>query len=81
MRILAAPRRGDQPVVSGESGASAMGALQHVMQGPDAAELKKALGLDEKSKVLLISTEGDTAPEIYRQVVWFGAYPQGQGGC
>ncbi len=77
MRILGAPRKGDQPVVSGESGASTMGALQHVMQSPDAAELKKALGLNDKSKVLIISTEGDTAPETYRDVVWFGKFAAG----
>jgi len=77
MRILAAPLRGDQPIVSGESGAAPMGALQHIMANPKAAELKKALGLNEKSKVLLISTEGDTAPEIYRDVVWFGKFADG----
>ncbi|MDR2946977.1 MAG: diaminopropionate ammonia-lyase [Candidatus Adiutrix sp.] len=77
MRILAAPLRGDAPVVSGESGAATMGALQHIMTAPSAAELKKALGLNAQSKVLLISTEGDTAPEIYRDVVWFGGHAAG----
>lgn len=77
MRILAAPRPGDASVVSGESGASTMGALQHIVNNPNAAELKKALKLDKSSKVLLISSEGDTAPEIYRDVVWFGKYPDG----
>ena len=74
MRILAAPHKGDPQVVSGESGAATMGALENIMNNPAAAELKKALKLDEKSKVLIISTEGDTAPEIYRDVVWFGKY-------
>jgi len=77
MRILAAPLRGDAPVVSGESGASTMGALQHIIGNPNAAELKKALKLDKNSKILLISSEGDTAPEIYRDVVWFGKYSDG----
>lgn len=77
MRILAAPLRGDQPIVSGESGAATTGALQHIMQCPEAAPLKAALGLNEKSKVLIISTEGDTAPEIYKKVVWFGGYADG----
>ena len=39
------------------------------------AELKKLIGLDENSHVLLISTEGDTDPERYRKVVWDGAFP------
>ena len=77
MRILAAPRKGDTPVTSGESGAAPMGAFQHVAQNPNADELKKALKLDKNSKVLIISTEGDTAPEIYRDVVWFGKFSDG----
>ncbi len=39
--------------------------------------MKRALGLDEKSKVLIISTEGDTAPEIYRDIVWYGKFADG----
>ncbi|UQZ87962.1 diaminopropionate ammonia-lyase [Deltaproteobacteria bacterium Smac51] len=77
MRVLAAPLKGDAPIVSGESGAATMGALQHIMRNPNADELKKALKLDANSKVLIISTEGDTAPEIYRDIVWFGKYADG----
>lgn len=77
MRILAAPLRGDAPVVSGESGAASMGALQYIAQGPNALELKKALGLGPDSKVLIISTEGDTAPGIYRDIVWYGKFSDG----
>ncbi|MDL2226447.1 diaminopropionate ammonia-lyase [Deltaproteobacteria bacterium OttesenSCG-928-M10] len=77
MRILAAPQKGDTPVVSGESGAATMGALQHIARNPNALALKKALKLDENSKVLIISTEGDTAPEIYRDIVWYGKFPDG----
>lgn len=78
MRILAAPRPGDPQVVSGESGAATMGALQHIAAHPNAAGLKKALKLDEKSRVLIISTEGDTAPEIYQDIVWFGKCQAGE---
>lgn len=77
MRILGAPKKGDTPVVSGESGAATMGALQHIARHHNALDLKKALKLDEKSKVLIISTEGDTDPEIYRDIVWYGKFSNG----
>ena len=40
----------------------------------DAKDLKEALKLDENSNVLLISTEGDTDPVRYREIVWDGLY-------
>ena len=36
------------------------------------AELRKALKLDENSKVLVFSTEGDTDPDRYKNIVWKG---------
>ncbi len=75
MRILAAPVNGDAAVVSGESGAATTGVVQWLMQHPEARAQRAALGLGKDSTVLLISTEGDTAPEVYRDVVWFGAHP------
>ena len=74
MRMLAAPVLGDQPVISGESGAAGAGALHWLMCHPAAAEQRAALGLDNESSVLLISTEGDTVPHIYRSIVWQGAH-------
>ncbi|MGL4282095.1 MAG: diaminopropionate ammonia-lyase, partial [Eubacterium aggregans] len=41
----------------------------------DYADLKDAIGLDENSKVVFFSTEGDTDPEHYREVVWNGLHP------
>ncbi len=72
MRILAAPAGEDQRVISGESGAVTTGLLYAIMNNPELASLKDQLGLDESSKVLLFSTEGDTDPEMYRDVVWLG---------
>ena len=31
-----------------------------------------SIGLDENSRVLLFSTEGDTDPERYKNIVWKG---------
>ncbi|MDJ1121113.1 diaminopropionate ammonia-lyase [Olsenella sp. YH-ols2217] len=75
MRMLAAPVKGDPAVTSGESGAIGMGVIATVMTDPAYAELKDALGLDESSQVLLFSTEGDTDPVRYHEIVWNGAYP------
>ena len=78
MRILAAPARGDSPIVSGESGAAAFGAAANLLLDSDLAAMKAQLGLNEHSRLLFISTEGDTDKENYRNVVWRGKYPGGQ---
>lgn len=72
MRMLAAPLGDDTRITSGESGAAPFGALASIMLMPEYKELKDALGLDETSKVLLFSTEGDTDPERYKNIVWNG---------
>ena len=74
MRVLAAPLKGDKPVTSGESGAATLGALFNILKDESYAELKKELKLDENSKILFFSTEGDTDPEKYRDIVWDGEY-------
>lgn len=72
MRMLAAPIKGDPQVVSGESGAVGMGTLASIMFDDGYADLRDALGLGEDSQVLLFSTEGDTDPQGYRDIVWGG---------
>lgn len=75
MRILGNPLGMDPSVISGESGAVTAGVLSMLMTHPELAGAKEQLGLDRHSRVLLISTEGDTDPEHYRRVVWEGQYP------
>ena len=75
MRMLSAPLRGDERVISGESGAVGMGLISTLMRDEDYRELRDALELDETSKVLMFSTEGDTDPEQYENIVWGGKYP------
>ncbi len=72
MRMLAAPLKGDSPVVSGESGAVGMGLIATIMTNPQYESLKNALKLDKNSSVLMFSTEGDTDPENWRNIVWGG---------
>ena len=74
MRMLAAPVAGDPTVISGESGAVGMGVIATLMGDPAYEELRSALELGKDSKVLLFSTEGDTDPVRYREIVWDGAW-------
>ncbi|MCC0636346.1 MULTISPECIES: diaminopropionate ammonia-lyase [unclassified Clostridioides] len=75
MRTLGNPLNGDEKVISGESGAVTTGLLIAAMEREDLADLRRDLKLDENSRVLLISTEGDTDPDKYRSIVWDGEYP------
>ena len=72
MRLLAAPVKGDPQVTSGESGAVGMGLLSAIMEQEEYRELRDFLKLDENAKVLLFSTEGDTDPQRYKEIVWDG---------
>ena len=74
MRVLGNPLPGDEPIVSGESGASCFGLVVEVLQDKELAWLKEQLGLNSESKILCISTEGDTDKANYRSIVWDGAY-------
>ena len=74
MRTLAAPVRGDQPIVSGESGAATTGCVANILLREGLHELREKLHLDASSRVLFISTEGDTDRDNYRKVVWGGKY-------
>ena len=72
MRMLSAPLKGDPQVVSGESGAAPFGLLASIMTMDEYKDLREHLELDRDSKVLLFSTEGDTDPDRYKQIVWEG---------
>jgi diaminopropionate ammonia-lyase len=61
MRVLANGNDDDMPLVSGESGVAGLAGLTHLMRD---AELQRRTGLGAASKVLLISTEGATAPAV-----------------
>ncbi len=69
MRKLANPEPGDPTVVSGESGAVGLGLVMSLCQDPEYLLEKERLGLDKNSIVLLFSTEGDTDPENYQNII------------
>lgn len=75
MRILANPLCDDPKIISGESGAVTTGLLSILMQSPAYEQERLALGLDGDSEVLVISTEGDTDPKRYLDIVWDGEFP------
>ena len=75
MRVLGNPVNGDTRVVSGESGAVTLGLVAELMQNPSLDWLREPLGLGSDSRVLCISTEGDTDRANYRRIVWDGAWP------
>ena len=66
MRQLAQGGRRDIPLVAGESGVAGLAALQQLRA--DRA-LSDQVGLSPQSRVLLINTEGATAPSVYAELV------------
>ncbi|MDZ7665557.1 MAG: diaminopropionate ammonia-lyase [Desulfotignum sp.] len=70
MKVLGNPLATDPCIVSGESGAVTLGALFEIMTDTDNRKTRKDLGLNSDSSVLLFSTEGDTDPAVYRDIVW-----------
>ncbi|HEF5785518.1 PLP-dependent lyase/thiolase [Burkholderia multivorans] len=66
MRVLATGRDGDVPIVAGESGAAGLAGLAVLLK--DRAQATR-VGLDRDSRVLVVNTEGATAPDTYRELV------------
>lgn len=75
IRILACPLKDDPKVISGESGAVGIGLIGVLLQNKRYKEAFNLLKLGRDSRVLIISTEGDTDPVDYRRIVWEGKYP------
>jgi len=81
MRILGNPVGDDSRIISGESGAATLGFVAELMLNEQLSGLRRELGLDENSRVLCISTEGDTDKENYRKIVWDGSFPSDVSDC
>jgi diaminopropionate ammonia-lyase len=75
MRILGNPLGSDPRVISGESGAAGLGLAAALLSDPALSEQKEMLGLNERSRILCFSTEGDTDRANYRGIVWKGKLP------
>ncbi|WP_083654936.1 diaminopropionate ammonia-lyase [Burkholderia sp. SRS-W-2-2016] len=66
MRTLACGSEGDMPIVAGESGVAGLAGITALLADRN---LRARAGLDKNASVLLINTEGATAPETYRELV------------
>ncbi|GLO51379.1 PLP-dependent lyase/thiolase [Pseudomonas putida] len=66
MRRLAVENGRDIPVVAGESAVAGLSALKQVVES---ASLAADIGINAHSRVLLISTEGATAPKVFAELV------------
>ncbi|MCF8090949.1 MAG: diaminopropionate ammonia-lyase [Desulfotignum sp.] len=70
MKVLGNPLAEDPCIISGESGAVTLGALFEIMSDKENMKIRQDIGLVSDSRVLLFSTEGDTDPGVYRDIVW-----------
>ncbi len=67
MRLLANKQYFNSEIISGESGAVTTGLVYYLLNNfPDYSRI---LSLDENSKILLISTEGNTDPGRYDEII------------
>ncbi|MFN5935041.1 MAG: pyridoxal-phosphate dependent enzyme, partial [Roseiflexaceae bacterium] len=65
MRIVASGAYGDIPLVGGESGVAGLAGLIHLCRN---THLSAQVGLDHTACVLVINTEGATAPSVYHEL-------------
>lgn len=72
MRILASPLKDDKKIISGESGAVGTGLLSIIMEKNEFENIRRDMGLNEDSVVLIFSTEGNTDPKGYDEIVYDG---------
>jgi len=56
-------------IVSGESGAAGLAALLALCNNEKLYGAFKEIGINNESKILLISTEGDTDPVNYKKIL------------
>jgi len=69
MRRLAKGSANDVPFVAGESGVAGLAGLMAASAASASAARASAIGLNGASRVLLINTEGATAPSVYAELV------------
>jgi diaminopropionate ammonia-lyase len=69
MQILGRQEFGDARIISGESGAVTTGLIYYLLADGNYKSAAEELQLNKNSKILLISTEGDTDQENYKKIV------------
>lgn len=66
MRILAGAGAGAPPIVAGETGAVGLAGFLFANRDP---EMRARLQLASSSRVMVIGTERDTDPQLYRRIM------------
>jgi diaminopropionate ammonia-lyase len=66
MKLLANPKGADPAVVAGESGGVGLAALAKIASDKS---IREQIGLNARSRVFLINTEGATDPRLYEELV------------
>ena len=69
---MASPLKDDKKVISGESGAVGAGLLSMLMEKDEFEDIRRDMGLNKDSVVLIFSTEGNTDPKGYDEIVYDG---------
>ena len=69
---MASPLKDDKKVISGESGAVGAGLLSMLMEKDEFEDIRRDMGLNKNSVVLIFSTEGNTDPKGYDEIVYDG---------
>ena len=69
MKLLYNPYENDSKIISGESGAAGLAGLIKCLSDEKVKKLKKHIGLDKNSRILLFNTEGDTDKESFLRII------------
>ena len=69
MQNLYFPFRNDTQVFAGESGAAGLGGLTALAYEDSLEEVKKKIGLNRQSRVLVFNTEGVTDPDSFEELI------------
>ncbi len=69
MQNLYFPFKNDTQIFAGESGAAGLAGLLALSSDPSLEKVKEALGLNEKSRVLVFNTEGVTDPDSFEELI------------
>ncbi|MEE9463493.1 MAG: diaminopropionate ammonia-lyase [Bacteroidales bacterium] len=69
MQNLYFPFRSDTQIFAGESGAAGLGGLTALAYEESLEEVKKKIGLNRQSRVLIFNTEGVTDPDNFEELI------------
>ena len=69
MQNLYFPFKNDRQIFAGESGAAGLGGLTALAFDESLENVKKEIGLNRQSRVLIFNTEGVTNPEMFEELI------------